>query len=93
MVVALLINATLIMGGSIFPKTDRHSLKGLAVTALAFVLLAFLQWNVFSIILLSGLLGVLFFYFGEEFRSEKGQADSTEILDTRTAKGSTMSLP
>ena len=87
MVVALLINATVIMGGSIFPKTDRHSFKGLSVTALAFVLLAFLRWNVFSIILLSGLLGVLFFYFGEEFRSEKGQADSAEILDTPNGKG------
>jgi chromate transporter len=63
MVVALLVNATLIMGKSMFPGIDRNSYKGIAIVALAFAGMMFLRWNVVYIILISGFLGFLFFYF------------------------------
>ena len=70
MVVALLVNATLIMGKSVFSKIDRNSYKGIVIAALAFVAMMFLRWNVVYIILLSGLLGFLFLYFSGEFEQE-----------------------
>lgn len=63
MVVALLVNATLLMGKSVFPEIDHNSYKGIAIVALAFGGMMFLRWNVVYIILISGLLGFLFFYF------------------------------
>jgi chromate transporter len=71
LVVALLINATIIMGKSVFPKIDRNSYKGISIAALSFLVITFLHWNVVYIILISGVLGVLFFYFSGEFEQEK----------------------
>jgi len=71
LVVALLINATLIMGKAVFPKMDRNSYKGIIIAALSFSGITFLHWNVVYIILVSGVLGVLFFYFSGEFEQEK----------------------
>ena len=71
LVVALLINATLIMGKSVFPKLDRNSYKGIIIAAFSFSGIAFLHWNVVYIILISGVLGALFFYFGGEFEQGK----------------------
>jgi chromate transporter len=63
MVVALLINATLMMGKSVFKGMDRNALKGIVIAALSFLGILYLRWNVVYIILLSGALGALFFYF------------------------------
>ncbi len=67
MVVALLVNATLMMGKSVFPQLDRNSYKGIAIAALAFSAMMFLRWNIVYIILLAGLMGFLLFYFSGEF--------------------------
>jgi len=71
LVVALLTNATLIMGKSIFPKMDRNSYKGITISALSFLGITFLHLNVVYIILTSGVIGALFFYFSGEFEQEK----------------------
>jgi len=71
LVVALLINATLIMGKSVFPKMDRNSYKGITIAALSFLGITFLHLNVIYIILISGVFGALFFYFSGEFEQEK----------------------
>lgn len=71
LVVALLINATLIMGKSVFPKMDRNSYKGIIIAALSFSGITFLHGNVVYIILISGVLGALFFYCSGEFEQEK----------------------
>jgi chromate transporter len=71
LVVALLINATLIMGKSVFPKIDRDSYKGITIAVLSFSGITFLHWNVVYIILISGVFGALFFYFSGEFEQEK----------------------
>ena len=64
MVVALLINATLVMGRSVFQGMDRNAFKGIVIAALSFLGILYLHWNVVYIILISGALGALFFYFG-----------------------------
>jgi chromate transporter len=71
LVIALLINATLIMGKSVFPKIDRNSYKGITIAALSFSGITFLHLNVIYIILISGVFGALFFYFSGEFEQEK----------------------
>ena len=71
LVVALLINATLMMAKSVFPKMDSNSYKGIAIAALSFLGITFLHLNVVYIILISGIFGALFFYFSGEFEQEK----------------------
>ena len=71
LVIALLINATMIMAKSVFPKIDRNSYKGITIAVLSFLGITFLHWNVVYIILISGAFGVLFFYFSGEFEQEK----------------------
>jgi chromate transporter len=71
LVVALLINATLMMAKSVFPKMDSNSYKGITIATLSFLGITFLHLNVVYIILISGVLGVLFFYFSGEFEQEK----------------------
>jgi chromate transporter len=66
MVVALLVNATLMMGKAVFQGLGRNSGKGFAIAALAFLGISLLGWNVVYIILISGALGVLFFSWGGE---------------------------
>lgn len=46
MVVALLINATLMMGRSVFQGMDRNALKGIVIAALSFLGILYLRWNV-----------------------------------------------
>ena len=71
LVVALLINATLIMAKSVFPKMDRNSYKGITIVVFSFLGITFLHLNVIYIILIAGFLGGLFFYFSGEFEQEK----------------------
>jgi chromate transporter len=71
LVVALLVNATLLMGRSVFKKIDHNSYKGILISILAFIGIYFLHWNVVYIILISGALGVLLFYFSGDFEQEK----------------------
>jgi len=81
MVVALLVNATLMMSKAVFPRIDRNSYKGLVIVALAFLGMMFLRWNVVYIILISGLLGFLFLYFSGEFEQETMPANvKVEII-------------
>ena len=71
MVVALLVNATLMMGRSVFQGMDRNAVKGMVIAALSFLGILYLRWNVVYIILISGALGALFFYFGGAIRQGK----------------------
>jgi chromate transporter len=87
MVVALLVNATLMMGKSVFPQMDRNSYKGIVIVALAFWGMMFLRWNVVYIILISGVLGFLFLYFSGEFEQEKMPANvKVEIVTPKVRR-------
>lgn len=63
MVVALLANATLMMGRSVFQGADRNAFKGAMIAALSFLGILYLHTNVVYIILVSGVLGILLFSF------------------------------
>lgn len=71
LVVALLVNATAILGKSVFKKIDIRDWKGLTISLIAFIGIYFLKINIVWIILISGTLGFLFFYFTKEFEDEK----------------------
>lgn len=73
LVVALLVNATLILGKSVFKKISLKDIKGVAISAIAFIGIFFLRLNVIWLILLSGTLGFLLFYFTREFEDEKAK--------------------
>jgi len=81
LVVALLINATLIMGKSVFPKMDRNFYKGITIAALSFTGITLLHLNIVYIILISGALGALFFYFSGEFEQEKMPGHLKDEID------------
>ena len=71
LVVALLADATLIIGKSDFGKINRYSYKGFIISAIAFSGIYFLHWNVICIVLITGALGFFFFYFSGEFAKEE----------------------
>jgi chromate transporter len=93
MVVALLINATMIMGKSIFPSMDRNSYKGMVIAALSFMGIHFLRWNVVYIILISGAMGALFFYFGKDFEPGKKPRNVEAGNDAPKTRGLRFFLP
>jgi len=78
MVVALLVNATLMMGKSVFQGLGRKTAQGFVIAALSFLGIHLLRWNVVYLILLSGALGILFFHFG----GASGQAKPPMPNDT-----------
>jgi chromate transporter len=81
LVVALLVNATLMLGKSVFKKITINDWKGCVICLTTFIGIFFLKMNVIWLILLAGILGFIFFYFTSEFEDEKakkGEALLTE---------------
>jgi chromate transporter len=72
MVVALLVNATLMMGRSVFQGADRNAFKGLAIAALSFLGILWLHWDVVYVILVCGVVGMALFSFGGADGQGKG---------------------
>lgn len=67
LVVALLINAILQLSKSVFGKADKRDYKGAAIALISFLLAVFANLNIVDVILLSGVLGFMFYYFTREF--------------------------
>ena len=67
LVVALLINAILMLGKSVFGKLDKRDYKGLSIAVVTFLLFAFSGINVIFIIILAGFLGFFFYFFTREY--------------------------
>ncbi len=86
LVVALLVNATLILGKSVFKKIDRKDIKGLAISAVAFIGIYFLKINIVCIIFSAGALGFLFYYFTREFKDEKADKGDVLLAEPETLK-------
>jgi len=78
LVVALLINATLILGKSVFKKITLRDWKGFTISLATFIGVFFLKINIIWLILLAGFFGFIFFYFTREFEDEK--AKKGEVL-------------
>ena len=93
MVVALLVNATLTMGRSVFQGMDRNAFKGIAIAAISFLGILHLRWNVVYIILLSGALGALFFYFSGAVEQGKAPQHPGPAIDILAVSGWQNLLP
>jgi len=87
LVVALLINATLILGKSVFKKFTVKSWKGLIISLATFVGIFFLKINIIWLILLAGFLGFLFYYFTQEFENEKAKNGEALLIEPAILQG------
>ena len=87
LVVALLINATLILGKSVFKKFTVKSWKGLIISLATFVGIFFLKINIIWLILLAGFLGFLFYYFTQEFENEKAKSGEALLIEPAILQG------
>lgn len=82
LVVALLVNAIIQLGKSVFGKTDKLDYKGAIVALISFLLAVFTHLNIVYVILFSGVLGFAFYYFTKEFeglREIQGQVKDPTI--------------
>jgi chromate transporter len=73
LVVALLVNATRMLGKDVFKKITWQDWKGFFIALVAFIGTFFLKINVIYLILIAGILGFLFYYFTKEFEDEKAK--------------------
>ena len=71
LVVALLINAIIQLSKSVFGKADIRDYKGVIIALVGFLLAVFTHVNIVLIILTSGFLGFVFYFFTKEFESIK----------------------
>jgi chromate transporter len=78
LVVALLLNAVIHLGRAVFKTWDFHTMKGGLIALFTFVGVS-LQMNTVVLILLSGTLGILFYYFTKEFEGELVTPAPTEF--------------
>jgi chromate transporter len=78
LVVALLVNATWMLGRSVFKKLETADIKGLVIGLTTFISAYFFDVNVVWLILAAGFLGFALFYFTGEFEGER--AASGEAL-------------
>ena len=71
LVVALLVNATWMLGKSVFKNVTIKDWKGFLIAAVTFIGTFFLKINVIYLIIIAGTLGFFFYYFTKEFEGEK----------------------
>ncbi|HNZ59103.1 MAG TPA: chromate efflux transporter [Syntrophorhabdaceae bacterium] len=66
LVVALLVNASLLIGRSVFKRITYREYRSIIISAFTFIGFHLLHFDVIWLILFSGLLGFLFFYFTDD---------------------------
>jgi len=86
LVVALLVNATLILGKSVFKKITIQDWKGFVISLATFVGVFFLKINIIWLILLAGAFGFIFFYFTHEFENEKARKGEVLLAEPDVLK-------
>jgi chromate transporter len=86
LVVALLVNATLILGKSVFKKITIKDWKGFVISLATFVGIFFLKINIIWLILTAGALGFIFFYFTHQFEDEKAKKGEVLLSEPGTLK-------
>jgi len=91
LVVALLINAILVLGKSVFKKISFRDWKGFLISLLAFAGLYFFKINIIWIIIGSGTLGFVLFYFTREFESEKAKKGEVLLAEPAVIKRDSLS--
>lgn len=83
LVVGLLVNATWMLGRSVFKKIEARDIKGLLIGLITFVGIFFFKINVIQ---LSGLLGFALFYFTKEFEGEKTKSGQSLLSEPEQLK-------
>jgi chromate transporter len=83
LVVALLLNATWILGRSVFKRLDARDIKGLVISLTTFVGIYFLNINIVWLIFTAGLLGFVLFYFTREFEGERAASGEALLSEPR----------
>jgi chromate transporter len=86
LVVALLVNATLILSKSVFKKINIKDWKGFFISLVIFIGAFFFKINVIWLILLAGVLGFIFFYFTYEFEDEKAKKGEALLSEPHILK-------
>jgi chromate transporter len=86
LVVGLLVNATWMLGRSVFKKIEARDIKGLLISLMTFVGIFFLKINVIWLIQLSGILGFILFYFTKEFEGEKSKSGQSLLSEPDSLK-------
>jgi chromate transporter len=92
LVVALLVNATLILGKSVFKKITVNDWKGFAISLATFIGIFFLKINIIRLILIAGVLGFIFFYFTREFEDEKARKGEVLLTEPNILKHEPLSV-
>jgi chromate transporter len=92
LVVALLVNATLILGKSVFKKITIKDWKGFVISLATFIGIFFLKINIIWLILLSGVFGFIFFYFTREFEDEKARKGEVLLTEQNILKRESLSI-
>ncbi|MDD5457044.1 MAG: chromate efflux transporter [Candidatus Margulisbacteria bacterium] len=77
MVIALLLNALRTLGKAVFPSLDRHSFKGLLIAMVSFAGIFYFHANIVYLVLLSGFLGFLFYFFAKDNDAAKPAKEIT----------------
>ena len=85
LVVALLLNATWHLGKSAFNKSLFKNYKGLIISLAMFLGAFFLKINTLTLILASGILGFLIFYFTGEYEGEKAKKGEPLLAEPKIA--------
>jgi chromate transporter len=80
MVVALLINAVVTLGKTVFPKFSIRYYKGFLIAALIFMFSFWLRINFVYLIIDAGILGFLSYYFTGEYK-EVSESDKSVLPD------------
>jgi chromate transporter len=81
LVVALLVNATWMLGKGVFKNITWRDWKGFSIASVAFIGTFFFKINVIYLILAAGILGFLFYYFTNEFEDEKAKKAETILSE------------
>lgn len=88
MVIALLINAVLTVGKSIFPQLSFRYYKGFLIAAFVFVFSFWLKIGMIYLIIAAGALGFLFYYFTGEFEGVEEHKQTELKVSESTAASS-----
>jgi len=72
MVVALLLNAVVILGKTVFPKFSIAHYKGILIAAIIFMFSFWLKINFIYLVIDAGILGLLSYYFTGEYENVPG---------------------
>lgn len=92
LVVALLINATLVLGKSVFKKITVKDWKGFVISLASFVGIYFFNINIVWMILSAGVIGFIFYYFTKEFEDEKAKLGEALLTEPDVLKRERLSI-